>query len=69
MPDFQQLVSVLGAPAAVILFIWLNDRKKEAPKDDPAVKLAAELAALRATITDLRNDMAEMSGFIKGRMK
>lgn len=70
MPEFGQLVSVLGGPAAVALIIWLNERKnKDTPKDDAGAKLVSELSALNSSINSLRSELAELGGFIKGRMK
>lgn len=79
MPDFAQLVSVLGGPAAVAFVIWMSERKAKVapkedaagvtPKEDAAGKLAAEIAALNVSINSLRSELAELGGFVKGRMK
>lgn len=71
MPEWTDLVGTLGPVGGVLFWIWLNDRKvkAESPKDDPAAKLVAEMAALRSAINDMRSDFAELTGFIKGRMK
>lgn len=71
MPNWGEVVGTIGPVAAVLLGMWFLDRKtkSDAPKEDPAAKLAAEIAALNTSITSLRSELAELGGFIKGRMK
>lgn len=72
MENLAETAKVIGPVAAVLLGMWILDRKQkaEAPKqEDPAAALVQELMSLRAAIAELRHEMAELSGFIKGRMK
>lgn len=72
MPTWSELIGTIGPVAAVLVGMWLLDRKQRAdskPKDDPAAKLADEISGIRSAVNDLRSELAELGGFIKGRMK
>lgn len=70
MPEWNDLAGTIGPVGAVLFWMWWSDRKdKPAAKEDPAKLLVDEMHEIRAGIADLNTKMAELSGYIKGRMK
>ncbi len=46
MPEFGDLVGTVGPVGAVLAWMWMADRKKDAPKSDPAAELLKEMRTI-----------------------
>lgn len=64
----ETLVQLIGAPAAIALFIWYHTRGST-PKRDPAEQILKELRMVNENVRQVENRMTRVEVILEERSK